>query len=326
MRRWMALRVFCFEVRGVDEFGERMEFLDEDARPRFVFQSGAAARSSEPPHPIHKPTKPFLFATVSLSSLFLTLSLFFLEAEPFKSLLFWLALSLLVGPFAPPSITGGDVRVGRGEVVNFPDPEPEPDEDASRKSSQRRSRQRRAEEASAAVGPVVSVSAAEKRKESSGIEKRATVVEEEKGWSEEDVEVLKKQMVKNPVGKPGRWEAIAAAFGGRHGVDSVIKKAKELGEKRVDDSESYALFLKKRKALDKRVVEENADEGEKVVDNGWSSAEDIALLNALKAFPKEVSMRWEKVAAAVPGRSKAACMKRFAELKKGFRTAKAAAE
>ena len=47
-------------------------------------------------------------------------------------------------------------------------------------------------------------------------------------------------------------------------MDSVIKKAKELGEKRVDDSESYALFLKKRKALDKRVVEENADEGEKV--------------------------------------------------------------
>ena len=58
----------------------------------------------------------------------------------------------------------------------------------------------------------------------------------------------------------------------------------------------------------------------------WSSAEDIALLNALKAFPKEVSMRWEKVAAAFPGRSKPACMKRFAELKKGFLTAKAAAE
>ncbi|KAH1237203.1 Transcription factor MAMYB [Glycine max] len=129
------------------------------------------------------------------------------------------------------------------------------------------------------------------------------------------------------VGKPGRWEAIAAAFGGRHRVESVIKKAKELGEKRVDDSESYAQFLKKRKALDKRVVEENEGESEgKAVDNGWSSAEDIALLNALKAFPKEVSMRWEKVAAAFPGRSKPACMKRFAELKKGFLTAKAAAE
>lgn len=65
---------------------------------------------------------------------------------------------------------------------------------------------------------------------------------------------------------------------------------------------------------------------EKVVESGWSSGEDIALLNALKAFPKDVSMRWEKVAAAVPGKSKAACMKRVTELKKGFRSAKAAAE
>ncbi|KAG4997123.1 hypothetical protein JHK82_027896 [Glycine max] len=47
----------------------------------------------------------------------LTLSLFFLEAELFKSLLFCLPLFLLVGPFAPPSITGTDVRVDRGEVV-----------------------------------------------------------------------------------------------------------------------------------------------------------------------------------------------------------------
>ncbi|XP_047163853.1 transcription factor MAMYB [Vigna umbellata] len=303
-----------------------MEFLDEDARPRFVFQSGAVA-STEPPHPDHKPTKPFLFVTISLSSLFLALSLFFLESEPFKSLLFWLALSLLIGPFAPPSLTGGDVRVGLGEVVNFPDPEPETDDDA-RKPPQRRSRQRRPEEV-AAIGPVVSVSTAEKRGGGGGVEKVSTVVEE-KDWNEEDVEVLKKQLVKNPVGKPGRWEAIAAAFGGRHGVESVIKTAKELGEKKVDDSDSYALFLKNRKALDKRVVEENGGEDsvtvDKVVENGWSSGEDIALLNALKVFPKDVSMRWEKVAAAVPGRSKAACMRRFTELKKGFRNAKAAAE
>ncbi|QCD84806.1 transcription factor MAMYB [Vigna unguiculata] len=303
-----------------------MEFLDEDARPRFVFQSGAVA-STEPPHPDLKPTKPFLFVTISLSSLFLALSLFFLESEPFKSLLFWLALSLLIGPFAPPSLTGGDVRVGLGEVVNFPDPEPETDDDA-RKPSQRRSRQRRPEEV-AAIGPVVSVGAAEKRGGGGGVEKVATVVEE-KDWREEDVEVLKKQLVKNPVGKPGRWEAIAAAFGGRHGVESVIKKAKELGEKKVDDSDSYALFLKNRKTLDKRVVEENGGEDsvtvDKAVDNGWSSGEDIALLNALKVFPKDVSMRWEKVAAAVPGRSKAACMRRFTELKKGFRNAKAANE
>ncbi|KAK8691023.1 hypothetical protein V6N13_074544 [Hibiscus sabdariffa] len=166
-----------------------------------------------------------------------------------------------------------------------------------------------------------------KSKDSNGLSKKEDVGSNfdggEKEWSEADVEMLKKQMVKNPVGKPGRWEAIAEAFNGRHKMESVIKKSKELGEKRADDADSYAKFLKNRKPLDTRMNEEgitgNQDSGAVV----WNSAEDIALLNALKAFPKDVAMRWEKIAAAVPGKSKAACMKRVAELKKDFRSSKA---
>lgn len=60
-------------------------------------------------------------------------------------------------------------------------------------------------------------------------------------------------------------------------------------------------------------------------DCGWSSAEDLALLNALKAFPKDVAMRWEKIAASVPGKTKSACMKRVTELKKNFRSSKVSA-
>jgi hypothetical protein len=172
---------------------------------------------------------------------------------------------------------------------------------------------------------VVSNGSVSKSRNGNGV--ALTAVVEETEWNEDDIEILKKQMVKHPVGKPGRWEAIAEAFGGRHKAESVVKKAKNLGEKKVDDSDSYEQFLKKRKALDKRLVEEGGElatveKGESV----WSSNEDIALLNALKAFPKDVSMRWEKVAAAVPGKSKAACMKRIAELKKGFRTAKSGSE
>jgi hypothetical protein len=59
---------------------------------------------------------------------------------------------------------------------------------------------------------------------------------------------------------------------------------------------------------------------------GWTTGEDIALLNALKVFSKDVAMRWEKIAAAVPGKSKAACMKRVTELKKDFRSSKAGSE
>lgn len=155
---------------------------------------------------------------------------------------------------------------------------------------------------------------------------------EEEEWSEEDMEMLKKQLLKNPVGKPGRWEVIAKAFKGRYRVETVIKKAKEMGEKKLDDSDAYARFLKNRKPLDTK-IHETADDGGTKKENGrvgdgseWSSGEDIALLNALKAFPKDVPMRWEKIEAAVPGKSKAACVKRVAELKRDFRSGKAGAE
>ncbi|KAK5839845.1 hypothetical protein PVK06_008688 [Gossypium arboreum] len=54
---------------------------------------------------------------------------------------------------------------------------------------------------------------------------------EGKEWNEAEIEILKKQMAKNPMGKPGRWEAIASSFKGKFKTDRVIKKAKELGDK-----------------------------------------------------------------------------------------------
>ncbi|KAK8685656.1 hypothetical protein V6N13_041655 [Hibiscus sabdariffa] len=103
----------------------------------------------------------------------------------------------------------------------------------------------------------------------------------------------------------------------------------ELGEKKADDVDSYAKFLKNRKPLDMRMNEEgvtrNQDSSSSVGSGGVvrNSTEDIALLNALKAFPKDVAIRWETIAAAVPGKSKAACMMRVAEMKKDFRSSKA---
>lgn len=158
----------------------------------------------------------------------------------------------------------------------------------------------------------------------------------EREWDEGDYELLKKLLVKHPVGKPGRWEAVAEAFRGRHGVESVIKAAKSMGERKTNDADSFVRFLKDRKPVDKRIEEEAeiGGDGSVVVESGevgresvgWSGGDDIALLNALKAFPKDVPMRWEKIAAAVPGKSKAGCVKRVAELKKGFRSSKASAE
>lgn len=116
-----------------------MEFLDEDTRPRFVFQSRPQNSSPiSPPQSAARLTKPFLFVTTSVSALLISLSLLYIHSEPFKSLLLWAALSLLVGPFAPSSLTGGNIRVGQGPVVQFPDQQPDPEPEARKKPTQKR--------------------------------------------------------------------------------------------------------------------------------------------------------------------------------------------
>lgn len=252
-----------------------------------------------------------------------------------------MSVSVLVGPFAPTSLTGGDIRVGQGPIVELPPPDTARAEEETKRLSQRRPKPRRLEDP--VVGSTLLVenfngSLREEKKEEKvcdGDGNGIASVGDEKEWVEEDTEMLKKQMLKHPVGKPRRWEVIAEAFGGRFKVETVIKKAKKLGEKKLGDADSYAQFLKKRKPMDKRIEGEieESNGGSVMAENsggggvdGWSSAEDIALLNALKAFPKDVSMRWEKIATSVPGKSKPACMKRVAELKRDFRSAKAATE
>ncbi|GBG67891.1 hypothetical protein CBR_g1010 [Chara braunii] len=51
----------------------------------------------------------------------------------------------------------------------------------------------------------------------------------------------------------------------------------------------------------------------------WTDAQDVALVKALKAFPKDTPQRWDRIAQAVPGRSKSQCFKRFSELRENFR-------
>ncbi|KAJ0977576.1 hypothetical protein J5N97_013050 [Dioscorea zingiberensis] len=54
----------------------------------------------------------------------------------------------------------------------------------------------------------------------------------------------------------------------------------------------------------------------------WSSTQERALVQALKTFPKETSQRWERVAAAIPGKTVNQCKKKFALMKENFRSKK----
>lgn len=321
-----------------------MEFLDEDARPRFILQSKPTHQSTEPRIPsLHKLT--FLIS-ICLAIIFLLLSFLYFVNEPLKSIFIWLSVSLVVGPFAPLTLTAGDIRVGIGPPLEQPCKEFEKFDDSSRRVGRKSSKSTRKSddpisvlERHGSVQDAVGTDRAEISSNTGGFSQDSERVERngaqvEADWVEGEEELLKKLMGKHPVGKPGRWEAIAEGFGGRHSMDSVIKRAKEMGERKVNDDDSYKRFLRDRKTVaDKRIdgggnevnngahgIMEVKEEG-----NGWSSAEDLSLLNALKAFPKDTAMRWEKVAAAVPGKSKAACLKRMNELKKDFRSSKAAA-
>ncbi|MQM11437.1 hypothetical protein Taro_044344 [Colocasia esculenta] len=97
--------------------------------------------------------------------------------------------------------------------------------------------------------------------------------------------------------------------------------------------DSFTQFLRQRKPIDKRAKVANpelstpdpskngeAKDGDANSGGGgsWSSGEDIALLNALKAFPKDAPTRWDKISAAVPGRSKVALTrKRMSSVEEG---------
>ncbi|KAH0642939.1 hypothetical protein AABB24_014652 [Solanum stoloniferum] len=315
-----------------------MEFLDEDAKPRFLFQSKPLQQSnSDPETQTRSLYRPGIIISISLSVLFFALSILYFSFEPFGSIFLWISLSLLVGPFAPSSVTGGDIRVGLGEPIQDPPKDDLSDTEPDTKKSNRRSN--RPTKKNVDFEPVLATHYDLKPEKTNGSvanskNSNGSVANLEKKvgdgvWNEGDEELLRKMMGKHPVGKPGRWEAIADGFNGRYRVESVIKKSKELGEKKMSDGDSYQRFLKDRKTVDKRSEGGNEADFENVeaknaVESGWSSGEDLALLNALKTFPKEVAMRWEKIAAAVPGKNKAACMKRMAELKKDFRSSKSA--
>lgn len=317
---------------------KKMEFFDE-ARPSIQFHSrSSATAASVEPKTLIKTTKLAAILCFLASSLLMFFAFYYLASFQFLNSLFvWLSVSLLVGPFAPVSLTGGDVHVGRGEIleeeiVKHSDLN-EMDQVEDRDNKKFRRSKRSDYQPAPASAPAPSLVSTDLKKPELNKTKpdgggTSPMVLEEEQWTEADYQILKKQIGKRPVGTPRRWEIIAEVFEGRHGVESVVKAGKSLSERKQGMiGDSFAQFLKQRKPVDKRVVEEGIDHSNDNLDitTGsflWSSGEDIALLNALKSFPKDTPMRWEKIEAAVPGKSKTLCLKRVAELKKDFRSTK----
>jgi hypothetical protein len=256
-----------------------------------------------------------------------------------------------LGPFAPLSITGGDCRVGVGETVLPEDEEEDSFEQVEFAGGRKQQHNSREKYGSRQPVEVVNGLTTKQngRASFSGkgsaaqIDGEGTDSLDSKEWGVADLDFLKKLMVKHPRGTLRRWEVIAEGLGGRYSVDNVVKMSKALGQNKVggvSDQDAYSRFLSQRKVTDVAIASplsrRDEDIGEEPQPSGedgtsvftaedsvkgtWTEVEDKALLTALKTFPKDSPMRWDKVALALPGRSKAQCFRRFSDLRKSFRS------
>eukprot|EP00898_Chlorokybus_atmophyticus_P003627 jgi/Chlat1/4265/Chrsp29S04369 len=167
-----------------------------------------------------------------------------------------------------------------------------------------------------------------------------------KPWTREDHMLLHKAMLKFPRGTRQRWEVVAQYIS--RGVDEVLAMVKlGIADIKPTDASAFDKFLQDRKPgaaapiaspLSERVEVEVASMAQEEQPTStpepsskatasapvsdWSEAQELALVKAIKAFPKETPQRWDRIAQAVPGKTKAQCFKRFSDLREGFRAKK----
>ncbi|PKA48143.1 Chaperone protein dnaJ 72 [Apostasia shenzhenica] len=166
-------------------------------------------------------------------------------------------------------------------------------------------------------------------------------------WEKEEIEMLRKSMQKYPKGTSRRWEVIAEYIGTGRSVEEILKATKTVLLQKPDSAKAFDSFLEKRKpapsissplttrlesegllANGSKTNESSAIDGGKqngassIANDIWSATQERALIQALKTFPKETSQRWERVSAAVPGKTVNQCRKKFALLRENFRSKK----
>uniref|UniRef100_A0A1J3EUT3 DnaJ-like protein subfamily C member 2 n=1 Tax=Noccaea caerulescens TaxID=107243 RepID=A0A1J3EUT3_NOCCA len=178
-------------------------------------------------------------------------------------------------------------------------------------------------------------------------------------WSKEEIDMLRKGMIKYPKGTSRRWEVISEYIGTGRSVEEILKATKTVLLQKPDSAKAFDSFLENRKPSAsiasplstreesgeslpagtttkakpvKEAVVGKSSSSQSSDNNGeasastdvdsWSAVQERALVQALKTFPKETSQRWERVAAAVPGKTMNQCKKKFAELKELIRSKK----
>ncbi|XP_022104940.1 dnaJ homolog subfamily C member 2-like isoform X2 [Acanthaster planci] len=168
-----------------------------------------------------------------------------------------------------------------------------------------------------------------------------------KNWSEEEIQLLVKAVKLFPAGTVSRYEVIAN-FINQHSTSEhkktakdVINKTKnlqkldsaqkeEVNKRAFDKFEQTKSKAKKQdlsapsERLDTDAVEEKKSPETAEGPKPWSTDEQKRLEQALKTYPANTKERWDRIAEAVPGRSKKECMLRYKELVEMVKAKKAA--
>lgn len=182
-------------------------------------------------------------------------------------------------------------------------------------------------------------------------------VKKDRPWTREEIELLRKGMLKYPKGTSRRWEVISEYIGTARSVEEILKATKTVLLQKPDSAKAFDSFLEKRKPaptivspLTTREEEvkgptSNIDESQPSVpdslpessnhnvnglssdqdssgtdQDSWSVIQERALVQALKTFPKDTNQRWERVAASVPGKTVPQCKKKITLMKESFRS------
>ncbi|XP_024401147.1 uncharacterized protein [Physcomitrium patens] len=204
------------------------------------------------------------------------------------------------------------------------------------------------------------------------VKRTSTPVTEERPWSKQEVDLLRKAVQKFPKGTSQRWEVIANYMRSSRSADEIVKAVKTVLVQKPNSSKAFDSSLQKNTGnvvTDSPLLTKENEGGypqtcngtaggEKSQENGasgrrrengaelknvtpgiaqsdgtvpnggpaegeeWSEAQEVALVNAIKAFPKDTVNRWDRIATSVPGKSKAQCLKKFAGLRDSFRSSK----
>jgi len=165
-------------------------------------------------------------------------------------------------------------------------------------------------------------------------------------WSTEELQLMIKAVKLFPAGTVNRWE-VCAEFITQHNnsaprtAKDVIAKAKEMQSgnfamSSLKEEVNKMAYENLQKGQNKKVLEVAAKESEASqrtetpaemmgINNApWSPDEQKLLEQALKTFPASTPERWDRIAEAVPNRSKKDCMKRYKELAELIKAKKAA--